>query len=95
MGTPGKESGLLIPRDCAIGSEWDPTIERFTGYAEEYDKYRPKPPHTLLDLLCEMCCTEHPKTVVDLGCGPGVSTRVWADRAESDGRIYEKAARWQ
>jgi SAM-dependent methyltransferase len=36
----------------------------------------------LLDLLCQVAQAERPRLVVDLGCGTGLSTRAWADRAE-------------
>jgi len=57
-------------------------IDRFTGFAETYDKYRPVPPAILLDILTQMAEMNRPNLVVDLGCGTGTSTRVWADRAE-------------
>jgi SAM-dependent methyltransferase len=52
------------------------------GFAEGYDTHRPAPPTALLDALCILACVERPQLVVDLGSGTGLSTRVWADRAE-------------
>lgn len=51
------------------------------GFAQHYDRYRPAPPAVLLDVLCRAAGIERPKLVVDLGCGTGLSTRVWAERA--------------
>lgn len=51
-------------------------------FAGGYDAYRPSPPAALLDLLCLEAQVERPKLVVDLGCGTGLSARVWAERAD-------------
>jgi ubiquinone/menaquinone biosynthesis C-methylase UbiE len=58
-------------------------LSRFTGLAECYDAYRPQPPAVLVDFLCQMAAVERPRLVVDLGAGTGISTRLWADRAET------------
>lgn len=58
-----------------------PTQERFTGFADVYDAYRPQPPVQLADILNQLAQTTLPKLVVDLGCGTGLSTRFWASRA--------------
>jgi ubiquinone/menaquinone biosynthesis C-methylase UbiE len=60
---------------------------RFSGYSREgfadtYDANRLAPPSDLLDVLTLFARTERPELVVDLGSGTGLSTRVWADRAE-------------
>ncbi len=57
-------------------------IERFSSVARCYDAYRPEPPVALLDLLTRLSGAEQPKLVVDIGCGTGLSSRVWATRAE-------------
>lgn len=57
-------------------------IERFTGFADVYDKYRPEPPTILASILTQLAQTRYPKLVVDLGSGTGLSTRYWADTAE-------------
>jgi ubiquinone/menaquinone biosynthesis C-methylase UbiE len=57
------------------------TVERFTGFAALYDEVRPQPPTVLLDILAQLAQTERPQLVVDLGCGTGLSTRVWTQRA--------------
>ena len=52
------------------------------GFAETYDRYRPSPPRELLDVLTVVAGVERPSLVVDLGCGTGLATRAWADRAD-------------
>lgn len=58
-------------------------VERFQGFADTYDKYRPQPPLVLIDILTQLAQTAHPRLVVDLGCGTGLSTRIWAGRADA------------
>jgi SAM-dependent methyltransferase len=53
-----------------------------SGFAEHYDRYRPRPPVALLDLLPGLAGVDRASLVVDLGSGTGLSTRAWADRAE-------------
>ena len=52
------------------------------GFAGVYDRYRPQPPPALLDILQLVAQVERPRLVVDLGAGTGLSTRVWAERAD-------------
>src|ERR671935_1699767 len=52
------------------------------GFGARYDASRPKPEPALLDLLCRAVGLARPRLVVDLGSGTGLSTFVWADRAE-------------
>jgi len=58
-----------------------PTVERFTGFADVYDQYRPNPPEVLSKILAQMTGRQVPGLVIDLGCGTGLSTRFWAERA--------------
>ncbi len=56
--------------------------ERFSGFAELYDRVRPTPPTLLADIVCTYAGTAGPD-VVDLGSGSGLSTRwiaTWASR---------------
>jgi ubiquinone/menaquinone biosynthesis C-methylase UbiE len=62
-------------------SDFTPTVERFSGFAGIYDRYRPAPPEALADVLSLLANVERPDLVVDLGCGTGLSTRYWAGRA--------------
>jgi SAM-dependent methyltransferase len=64
-------------------SDFSANIERFTGFAGLYDDYRPKPPTVIVDLLIQIAQTQRPQLVVDLGCGTGLSTRLWEGRADS------------
>jgi SAM-dependent methyltransferase len=52
------------------------------GFAAGFDANRPAPPHVLVEILCLEAQVDRPRLVVDLGSGTGLSTRVWADRAE-------------
>lgn len=63
-------------------SDFSGNIERFTGFADQYDKYRPAPPTALADVLCQLVQMPRPQLVVDMGSGTGLSTRYWANRAE-------------
>ena len=56
-------------------------IERFSGFAGRYNNFRPRPPGALTGLLCTYANISRPDLVVDIGCGSGLSTRVWAGRA--------------
>jgi SAM-dependent methyltransferase len=51
------------------------------GFAEGYDRHRPRPPGVLLEMLCRYARVERPALVVDLGCGTGLSTRAWSGLA--------------
>jgi SAM-dependent methyltransferase len=57
------------------------TIQRFSGFAREYDHYRPQPPAALAQLLALYTGTRRPTLVVDLGSGTGLSSRYWGARA--------------
>lgn len=56
-------------------------VERFSGFAELYDKYRPAPPAALASVLLQIANVTFPDRIVDLGSGTGLSTRYWADKA--------------
>jgi SAM-dependent methyltransferase len=63
-----------------------------TGFAAHYDRFRPRPPVALLGALCRYAQVERPVRVVDLGCGTGLSARVWSGVAESIVGIEPNAA---
>ncbi len=65
-----------------MNSDFSANIERFTGFADRYDKFRPGPPDALAEVLCRLAQTPRPQLVVDLGSGTGLSTRYWAGKAE-------------
>ena len=52
-------------------------LERFTGFADVYDKYRPALPLVVRDILAQLAGDVHPLRVVDIGSGTGLSTRLW------------------
>ena len=53
----------------------------WTGKASNYARSRPTPPTILLDLLTQVIQMPRPELVVDLGCGTGLSTVLWGERA--------------
>ncbi|PRY40786.1 class I SAM-dependent methyltransferase [Umezawaea tangerina] len=55
------------------------STERFAGFAELYDRARPKPPADIVELVRQWVDVEDPD-VVDLGAGTGGATLLW-DRA--------------
>ncbi|MCL4878998.1 MAG: methyltransferase domain-containing protein [Anaerolineae bacterium] len=57
-------------------------IERWSGFSGLYDDYRPAPPTVYMDILTHYTGMERPGLVVDIGCGTGLSTRIWAERAD-------------
>ena len=50
--------------------------DRFSGFAELYDRQRPRPPEIIVDLLTQLAGSVRP-VVVDLGSGTGLSTLIW------------------
>lgn len=56
-------------------------IDRFLGLAETYNANRPTPPEAFTDLLRQYVGDPLPRLVVDIGCGTGLSTRIWAGKA--------------
>jgi ubiquinone/menaquinone biosynthesis C-methylase UbiE len=57
-------------------------VDRFSGFADVYDRFRPQPPAVIVDLLTQLAGRERP-AVVDLGSGTGLSTLLWTSRASS------------
>ena len=58
------------------------SVERFSGFADLYDRGRPQPPAELADVLAQYAGVGRPR-VVDLAAGTGLSTSVWEGRAAS------------
>jgi len=56
--------------------------DRFSGFADHYDVHRPQPPAEVMDILTQFAQIGRPRLVVDLRCGTGLSTRLWAGRVE-------------
>jgi len=53
---------------------------RFTGLAEKYAKYRPSYPDSAIDFMLTHCELGPLSLVVDIGCGTGISSRLFAER---------------
>jgi SAM-dependent methyltransferase len=60
-------------------SGFNPT-GRFTGLAENYAKYRPSYPAAALDFIVARCELTSRSLLVDVGCGTGISSRLFAER---------------
>lgn len=56
--------------------------ERFTGFADIYEKARPTVPEYPIRIICSYL-GKTPSAVVDLGCGTRLSTIVWKSAAHS------------
>lgn len=54
--------------------------ERFTGLAESYAAYRPSYPDEAIDYVVAHCGLSPGATAADVGCGTGISTRLFAQR---------------
>jgi SAM-dependent methyltransferase len=57
----------------------DPT-QRFSGLAELYARYRPDYPVAAVDYVVGRCCLNQGTLLVDVGCGTGISARLFAAR---------------
>lgn len=55
-------------------------IDRFSGFAAGYDKYRPEMPQEAIDIIL-MYLGRNADCVVDLGSGTGLSTIPWSSAA--------------
>ncbi|WNS42496.1 methyltransferase domain-containing protein [Paenibacillus sp. MMS20-IR301] len=56
-------------------------IDRFLGYQDNYDRYRPEAPPLVTGLLSTYL-GRRPALVADIGCGTGLSTFLWKDAAD-------------
>ncbi len=69
--------------EAAQAAHVSANVGRFSGFADRYDAYRPQPPAVIVDVLTQLAQVERPRLVVDVGSGTGLSTIIWADRAEA------------
>jgi len=60
-------------------------IDRFSGedYLSYYDKYRPSAPSALVDAALKYAKIDTANFIIDIGCGTGLSTFIWKDKAAS------------
>ncbi|NHW35798.1 class I SAM-dependent methyltransferase [Paenibacillus aceris] len=56
-------------------------VQRFAGFGALYDQNRPTAPQEVVKLLTTYL-QRKPQTVVDVGCGTGLSTFLWLNEAE-------------
>lgn len=56
-------------------------VDRFLGFQELYDAHRPTAPQKVTELLT-LYRGKDPDLVVDVGCGTGLSTFIWAVNAK-------------
>lgn len=61
--------------------DFSANVERFSGFADQYESVRPQPPRVLLDILTQVARVSPPQLVIDLGSGTGISTRFWQSHA--------------
>jgi SAM-dependent methyltransferase len=54
--------------------------ERFTGLEDLYARHRPSYPAEAVDFIVRRCGLDGTTTLVDVGCGTGISTRLFAAR---------------
>jgi ubiquinone/menaquinone biosynthesis C-methylase UbiE len=54
-------------------------LDRFSGFSELYDSARPNPPQKTCQIICSLLNRPKLERVVDLGCGSGLSTKIWKD----------------
>ena len=66
----------MLPRHNSSGN-----VERFSGFADDYDRFRPAAPHMVVEILTQYFGAK-PSLVVDLGCGTGLSSFLWLDHAD-------------
>lgn len=57
--------------------------ERFTEAADRYRRYRPTYPAELVDWILRTAALSPSARIVDVGCGTGISTRLFAGRGYS------------
>ncbi len=56
--------------------------DRFSGFSGLYDSVRPRPPKKICPMILGIINRQSADTVVDLGCGTGLSTEIWGGFAK-------------
>lgn len=78
--------GVSLERLLATTQNADNTVaeinaDRFIGFADIYENSRPTVPAHAIEIITDYL-GRIPETVVDLGCGTGLSTRAWESKCE-------------
>ncbi len=55
------------------------SVERFSNRVENYIKYRPDYPREIIGFLAEHCGLTNESVVADVGCGPGISSKMFLE----------------
>ena len=61
------------------------TVERFSNRVENYIKYRPDYPREIISFLAEKCSLTRESIIADIGCGTGISSRMFL---ENGNRVF-------
>ncbi len=61
------------------------SVSRFSNRVSNYVKYRPDYPREIIGWLTEQGALTHESIVADIGCGPGISTRMFL---ENGNRVF-------
>lgn len=61
-----------------MGENLQINADRFMGFADLYDSARPKCPEKVKEIIFKYMKNK-PYLVVDMGCGTGLSTKIWSD----------------
>lgn len=56
--------------------------DRFLGFAKIYENNRPTIPQQAIEIICNYL-NRKPETIVDLGCGTGLSTLAWVGKCDN------------
>lgn len=81
-----KMFGVSLNRLLASDQNTDNTAaelnaDRFIGFADIYENSRPMAPAHAIEIITDYL-GKTPETVVDLGCGTGLSTRAWENKCD-------------
>ena len=68
------------------------TVERFSNRVENYIKYRPNYPREIVAFLTENCGLTNHSIIADIGCGPGISSRMFLENGNQVFGVEPNAA---
>jgi SAM-dependent methyltransferase len=77
-----EEQGRFSVMDEELCRRLDESGYEKSGFAADYERFRPRPPAAILELLPLIVGADRLGLVVDLGSGTGLSARVWAELAD-------------